>query len=517
LALLGALASLPAAAAPGEGPDPTGTTAEREPPASIATRADAPDVAPVELSRLSLAPGGITADRVAELAAESSVEIEARRAELAAAAARVDALRVRWAPSLVGEASYTRLSDLDNRLGDGLLVGAQNPGGLVVGACPDGTAGCVVDGAGAPVGAVAVDIRPVLDNFSLRATLGLPLSDWAFVLPPAIAAARRGERAARLQELGERATIEASARAAYYDWLRALAQETAVEASLARSEAQLREVSAAARAGAAPPVDVLRLEAAVAGIEAELARAVAVREVADRNLRVITQRTDLRLQPGEDLLAEPALAEPAASLDAWVDRARRDRAELAALTAAMEARGDEARAARGEYVPKLAAFAEATEANPNPRVFPPDDRWVGTWAAGASLRYELGTALQVRPRVRELEASARSVAAERERVARGVELQVTQAYAQRSAAQRAVRATERGRVAATEATRVVGLRYGVGQATALDLIEAESARVDAELQHVLARIDVREADMRLRYAAGAPMALAAGPPRVAPR
>ncbi|MCA9660981.1 MAG: TolC family protein, partial [Myxococcales bacterium] len=81
-------------------------------------------------------------------------------------------------------------------------------------------------------------------------------------------------------------------------------------------------------------------------------------------------------------------------------------------------------------------------------------------------------------------------------------MEVTQAYLDRQRAMAALELNTRAVSSSTEAYRVAADLFAAGSATTTDIIEAEIARVTTTLQEFNARVDLRVADLKLRYAVG---------------
>jgi outer membrane protein TolC len=324
---------------------------------------------------------------VAARAVASSATVQQTLAELDVARARTDQTTIRYYPRLVLTASYMRLSPVSGSFGEGASVGALNPGLLTVGACPGGGGGqCVLDSGGAPVGAAAFSLVFPENNYSLTAQLSVPLSDYVLNLSDAAAGSAANIESSKYQIAAERLSVQSSARALYYDWLRARARVAIAEKSLERTRARLAEAKDALELGTITKADHLRLEALVASTEQVLLEAKSFRATAQNQLAIVMgDKSGTDYQLGEDLSAPQN--EVAGSIEQLSDRAIGTRLEVKALEAAQRALRHGAAASRGSAYPRLDGVAEATYANPNQRHFPPSDEWNPSWAIGARLTF----------------------------------------------------------------------------------------------------------------------------------
>jgi outer membrane protein TolC len=456
---------------------------------------------PVDEAATVLAPqpGGLTAAQVADRSAVSSTSVQQRLAEVDAARARVDQTTAQFFPTLTLRASYTRISNVATGFGAGALVGAANPGPLTVGPCPQGQ--CVLDSQGTPVGAAAVQIGTVPNNYALTATLNVPISDYILRLSNAASGASANRRSAELQVKAERLKVRADAQALFYEWLRAKARVAVAEKSLERTRARLKDAGPAFELGTITRADVMRLEALQASTEQVLIEARSFSQLTETQLAILMDdESGAAYRVGEDVSAP--LAPLPGRMDALTTSALRRRLEVRALHEAERSARLAAKAQRVGAWPRLDAFGDVIYANPNQRYFPPQERWRATWSAGVAATWTIGDAFNQSAQARELEATARSLRAQRAALADGIRQEVAQQYLARAQADAALNSSAREVAAAQEAYRVAIDLYRVGRATTTEVIEAETDLLAARLNEVNARLQKRIAEVRLRHAVG---------------
>jgi outer membrane protein TolC len=458
---------------------------------------------PVDEAAAVLAPqpGGLTAAQVADRTSASSTSVQQRLAEVDIARARVAQTTAQFFPTLTLRASYTRLSPVSAGFGGGALVGAGSPGLLSVGACPGGAGQCVLDGQGQPVGAQAVAINAVEDNYALTATLVVPISDYILRLSNATAGASANRRATELQVKAERLKVRADAQALFYEWLRALARVAIAEKSLERTRARVKDSGPQFELGTITRADVMRLEALQASTEQVLIEAQSFRDLTQRQLAILMDdESPAGYRVGEDV--STPLAPLPGRMDTLTTSALRRRLELRALQESERAARKSASAVRIGAYPRVDATADILYANPNQRYFPPQERWRATWSAGVAATWTFGDAFNFSAQARELEANARALRAQREAIADGIRQEVAQQYLARAQAEGALNSAGREVAAAQEAYRVAIDLYRVGRATTTEVIEAETDLLAARLNEINARLQKRIAEVRLRHAVG---------------
>lgn len=323
----------------------------------------------------------------------------------------------------------------------------------------------------------------LLDAYSGRASLSVPISDAFLSLASAARAAGHAADAAALEVTVSRAQVAFDARVAYLDWWsRTLAARNAVEL-LHAAEQNALDQRRRERAGTVARNDVLPFETALdsARIDLETARGEQAR--AEAALRAFVPDLRDRALAVPERIAERA---PASSTDVPP--------RLAALEQQARAAEAQAESASRARLPSLSFYGNADVAAPNPRVFTASKLVaVPSWEVGVQLEWSLsqltaGSAKTTQARAEHAAALARMTDARRK-----LDAERTSARAMLTAATaRAERAMER----ITHATALAQARRGeneAGTALPLDVIVAETdltrARnewVDAQVARALA-------------------------------
>jgi outer membrane protein len=346
----------------------------------------------------------------------------------------------------------------------------------------------------------------VPDNYRARLDLQWPI--YTGGRSDALERAAVAERHASGDDLtAARADLRLEITRAY--WALATARETAMV--LARSldaiDAQVGDLQVRLDQGLIPPNDLLSAQAQQSrqrgfAIEARNARASA-----EADLRRLTGIED----PGEIVPAAPLTERgtvplfgergtvPLSPLIAQALAARPERQALAARVTAADARRDAAHAAGRPFVSLAGGYDYA---RPNPRIFPRSAEWNPSWDAAVNVAWSLWDGGR---RAADEALAAANAAAARARLDefdRQVTLEVRQRSYELDSSRAAVAATDDERAAAAEAERVVGERYRAGVATATDVLDAQVARLQADLDRTRALANVKLAEARLARALG---------------
>jgi outer membrane protein len=437
-------------------------------------------------------PGGLTADQVARRAAETSHDVRARAEEHAAAEATLSQAQAAFIPRLSGTARYSRLSSIE----------PPTLGNLVV----SPTAGPVTPGT--PLLSVPVSFPVILDQYVGQATLQVPLSDYLWRLPRIASAAHDNARAAALLQEATRLAAATDGRVSYYGWARARLQATVAERALLQARAHLKDVTTASATGTASKADVLRVESQVASAELLVERAHSATTILAARLRTLMHDSaTASYELGEDLrevaTPSPLLARPEPSL---VDEALTRRLEPRALAETVRGLEAQASATRAAGLPRLDAVGNALYARPNPRIFPQEARFRGSWDVSLQLSFTPTDLFTTEAANTGIRARARQVEAQRAALCDAITLEVAQNREALAEAEAALQTAARGLAAAEESYRVRRALFQAGRSTSVELTDAETERSRAQLEAISARLDHRIAEARLLHATGADVA-----------
>ena len=315
-----------------------------------------------------------------------------------------------------------------------------------------------------------------------------------------------GEISARVEQARLAAGAAASTTRRVEDASALAAAEAWVGLAQAREYVTLLERS---RATVAAHVDLARaysnqgmlVRSELLRAQVELARMDDLLAAARGRERIAQAALAFRLgDPGDAVYALAPLPDPPAlggDLPSWLARADA-RPDLAAARGQLAAGELEARALRAQRLPRVGLLARHDWT---------DDRLLG--GHGESTSVYAGMTLDLfdggRKRAAVQAARARAEAGKQDvaRLEAGIGLEVRQAWeAARTALER--RATDREALdAAAEALRIVEERFRSGVVKTLDVLDAATARREAETRELVARAEANLDELRLAVAAGA--------------
>jgi outer membrane protein TolC len=465
--------------------------------ASFATpaRADAPRGARERFDARIVAlvghSGGLTADRVAERARATSLELESQRQNVRIADAAVHQAFIAFFPRLSGVASFARESSLPAAvLG---TVAAPLPGAVPDKPIPEGQ----------PLLAVPLTLAIPDEQTIFRADLTIPVSDYILRLAQSFDAAKRSRDAATLDEKATALRVQTDARVAYYAWVGAELQRIVAQAALEQAEEHLTDIQPAWQVGTASKADVLRFESQKASAELLVEQTENTAHVQMERLRVAMHDPDGTMyEIGESFPDTFPEIRGLGTAEQVFDAAAGRRIELRSLETQRESVESQRQASRAGWLPRIDAVAEAMDANPNPRAFPPTQTFTPTWSVGVQATWTVNDTFNAIEQHRALQAREEAVDAQRRVLLDGLRNEVFQAVEDVHQTRVALETSARGLAAAEESYRVRNALFQAGRAIATELTDAEADLTRARLESLNARVNVRLAQVRFEHAAG---------------
>jgi outer membrane protein TolC len=318
------------------------------------------------------------------------------------------------------------------------------------------------------------------------------------------------ERAARAEAEAvgaERQTAQADLRLevtrAYWALVTARASLDVLEQGVARSQAHVNDANQRFMAGLVPPNEVSSAAAQEArsrmlAIEARTQRDVTGAELA----RLIGVEPDQLIEPTADLGRTAASPNQPLDVAPLVESARAARQERRVLQQRIAAADAQREAAAAGRLPTVQFLGGVDYARPNPKIFPRADVAQDSWDVGVGATWSLWDGGRTVAEV--VQAKAVSQAAT-ERLAEfdsQLSVEVRQRALELEAAMASVAAATSGVTAAADARRVVDERYRAGVIGGIEVLDAEYALLQAQLDLTRAQAGVRLAEAQLTRALG---------------
>jgi outer membrane protein len=415
----------------------------------------------------------LTLEEALAKAVETSHRLAEARARETAAQAGVAVRESAERPTVTANAGYTRTNHV-------LPFSVPSPSGIPLLVYPD-----------------------VPNNYSTRLEMR-----WPIYTGGRTDALERAARAEAEAVGAERQTAQADLRLevtrAYWALVTAQASLDVLEQGVARSQAYVNDANQRFMAGLVPPNEVSSAAAQEArsrmlAIEARTQRDVTSAELA----RLIGVGPDQPLEPTADLGRATAVDSTQrldiAPLVESARAARQERRVLQRRVAAADAQRDAAAAGR---LPTVQFLGGVDYARPNPKIFPRADVAQDSWDVGVGATWSLWDGGRTVAEVAQARAASQAASERLADFDSQLSVEVRQRALEVESTVASVAAARSGVTAAADARRVVDERYRAGVIAGIEVLDAEYALLQAQLDLTRAQASLRLAAALLARALG---------------
>jgi len=344
---------------------------------------------------------------------------------------------------------------------------------------------------GQPTNVIYPDIP---DNIRSRIDLQWPI--YTGGRAEALVRAASAESSAAGQDLeSARADLRLEVTRAFWALIAAREAERVVAVSLANYDAHVRDLRARLDQGLIPPNDMTFAEAQRSHQRLLSIEATNMRMIAEADLRRLIGGAGA-VVPAATLESAAAIAPEAAATIATPLFG----AERRALDFRLGASRAREQAARATAMPQISVASGYDFARPNPRIFPRSGSWEDSWDASVNFSWTLWDGGRRRAEQAETSASTSAIQARVTEFERQVAFEIEQRRLELDSARAAIEASSDGVHSAVETRRVVVERYAAGVVTSTDVLDAELALLQAELDRTRALSAAALAQARLERA-----------------
>jgi outer membrane protein TolC len=350
-----------------------------------------------------------------------------------------------------------------------------------------------------PTGVPRVLYPDVPDNYRMRLDLQWPI--YTGGRSDALERAARAEAAAISAEVAVAlADLQLEVARAFWAVVTARAAAGVLEQGVTRAQAHVADVRERFNAGLVPPNDIASAEA-----QAARARMLLIEARNQRDVSVTELSRLVGLDPGQPV--EPAaVLEPgprsSAEAQSLLAEARSARGERQAIEHRIEGADEQLAAVAAGRRPTVAVVAGADYAWPNPRIFPRRAAWTESWDVGINVGWTLWDGGRVAADMAAFASAANAARLRLEEFDSVLAVEIRQRTFDIDSGLAAVAAADEAIRAAAEARRVVAERYRAGAGTQIEVLDAEFALLQSELDRTRALAGVRLAEARLTRAVG---------------
>jgi outer membrane protein TolC len=354
-------------------------------------------------------------------------------------------------------------------------------------------------GIGLPNRAFQTIYPDIPDNYRTRLDLQWPIYTFGRTAALERLAQAEAEASGKDVEVA-RADLKLEVTRAFWALVTARESVRVLEESLKRMDASLQDVQNRLKVGLVPPSDVLSVQAQRSRQQMLLIQARNQLDLSAVDLaRLVGLPPDARIEPDATLQEPPA---PAMQFGPLVAEARQARPERQALAKRAAEAGERRAAALAGKRPVLGLAGGVDYARPNPRIFPRLGAFRESWDASLNFSWLLWDGGRVRADIAEAAASQRAIAERLADFDSALEVEVRQRWLDVESSRAAVAAAVDAVNAAAEARRVLGERLASGVATSTDVLDAQVALLQAELDRTQALANVKLAEARLNRVVG---------------
>ena len=314
-----------------------------------------------------------------------------------------------------------------------------------------------------------------------------------------IASAKYLETAVQLDAQRDQQQVIQNTVAAYYNLYKAQAAVDLVKENLKSSQQRVKDFQNMEANGLVARNDLLKVQLQESNLELTLINA-------QNNVDVCNYNFNLMLGfDGETHLVLDSIAQEAVSLtqpmDEWETLALENRADYQALESRQQAAQAGVNIAKSAYYPTLALSASYVDAH-----VPHALTISNAVNAGVALSYNLGALYKNGAKVRKAKAENEELIWHHEQLNEGIRSEIHHAYLNYSQQLKKIEVYLKAMEQADENYRITKNKYDNSLATTTDLLDADVARLQAQIDYAYAKADAVVAYHKLHESAGIPAA-----------
>ena len=344
----------------------------------------------------------------------------------------------------------------------------------------------------------------ITENYSLKLSLQQPLFT-GFKLSKSREMSDLNAQAEREEYSKDQLDMVVAVTVAYWNLYNAVESERVIGQTVEQISGHLKDIQSSAEQGMATDADVMKVQVQLSSMK--------VKHVQARNnikIAAMTLNSLIGNPLSEDIVSaddpqenDAALAGMLKSeLSILTDRASDNRPEIKSLKLRSQMSGAGVDAAKGGWYPQIYFGADYNFARPNSRILPPTDEWNGTWDVGLTVQWTIWDWFTTQHQTAQAEASLKQSEAGLMQMRDAVKLDVAEQFYTAQTATEEVSVAHSGAEQAQESYRMTHEKFKTGMASNSDLLDAETALLQANLTYTQAKVDFKVAAARLKRAVG---------------
>ncbi|MGE5679865.1 MAG: TolC family protein [Bacillota bacterium] len=344
----------------------------------------------------------------------------------------------------------------------------------------------------------------ILDNYNLRVSLQQPVFT-GFRLSSLRSAASLQNQAAETDYSKDINEAAFRIQSAFWQFYKAQQLLSVLNENLIQNQKHLEDTRNNLQNGLVTQNDVLKLEVLYSNTKLQQIEAQNNLDVAkvafNQALGLpLDAQTDIDVKDIKTDLASEK--QGAYKFEDIIKEAKQNRGELKSLQYRLQASREAAAAARSGWFPSIYLNANYYYNNPNARYQPPVKQFKDSWDLGVSLSWDIWNWGYTSAQVTQAEQNAIQSETSLSQANEAVELEVYSNYLTYQRSMEKVTVSSQSIDQAKENYRIINDKYNVQLATSTDLIDAETAVLQAQTNYNNALVDYELAKARLEKSIG---------------
>ena len=389
---------------------------------------------------------------------ENSKTLKISKSKINAASSKIEESKAGGLPSLKFLGAYTRLSDID------------------------------------PVKLGNTVIPSILNNYTLKLTAAQPIFTGNRI-ESSVSLAEHNEKASMADLEKDNAQLAFDIKNAYWNLKKAFDMKKSILENISQVKAHIGDIESFEKNGLATLNDVLKVKIQLSNLELNKLDIDIMIETSQINFAtLIGAPSSSNFSPSDE-----ANYSDISSLD--LNNLKKDayskRAELKAFAERIKASDNGITMSKAGWYPQINASANYNYLNPNSRIMFSGDKFKGTWDVGISLTYDIWNWQITSRQAEQAEATKEQAELGMLQFKDALDLDVTSSYLNLKKAYEKIALTMETIKQAEENYRTLNERFKNGAALSSDLLDAETALLQAKISYSSSLCDYEVANAKL--------------------
>jgi len=410
----------------------------------------------------------ITLDEGIQIGLQNSKTLHSSKMKVVSAEANLSEMNAARLPSLSLSASYTHLSPV-------------NPFSVAT-----------------PFGIFTLS-PSILDNYNLKLSLQQPLFT-GFKLSSGSDVAKYNSLAAKQQYTQDEQDLILNIKNAYWGLFNAEKVKEAIDDNYQQVKAHLTDVQNFFKQGLSTKNDMLKVEVQLSEIQLQQIDAknsVRIAVVNLDNVIGLSLSTELQIPQKVNVSENNEY-----DLDGLIDQALQNRPDLKALQYQVEASKSGIKLAESNWYPQIYLTGNYYYAKPNQRILPSENKFDATWDVGVGISFNLWNWGATKDQTTQAEAQYEQSNDGLKTMKDAITLEVTQDFYNMVKAKEKILVAEQTVTQAEENYRVTDDKFKQGLTLNSELLDAETALLQAKTNQIQSLVDYELAVARIERSTG---------------